>query len=201
MNSKLNPFLFFKHYFHPPTFLGLKKVGWVYQFLFTLAFPTSNKHTEHWGFLLLLFWGGFFFSFSTVHKIRCNSGKAQEKAPRLHLEDMQGLATQSHRAQSQWMLGMLPTCPTEWFRGVFPSQKPAKQQLLGDIREWMLTNAPGSKVLGSQPCRKTAGGIEQVHTQWTPNAPWCFSKDNKTENGQRAVAIKKKKSCLKSSKS
>lgn len=107
----------------------------------------------------------FFFSFSTVHKIRCNSGKAQEKAPRLHLEDMQGFATQSHSAQSQWMLGMLPTCLTEWFRGVLPSQKPAMQQLLGDIREWMLTNAPGSEVLGSQPCRKTAGGIEQVHTQ------------------------------------
>lgn len=159
----------------------------------------SNKHTEHWGFLLLLFLGvllllllllfyGFFF-FSTVHKIRCNSGKAQEKAPRLHLEGIQGLATQSHSAQSQWMLGMLPNSPTEWFRGVFPSRKPAKQQLLGDIREWMLTSTPGSKVLGSRPCRKTAGGIEQVHTQGALNAPQCFSKDNKTENGRRAAAI------------
>lgn len=136
MNSNLNPFLFIKHYFRPPTFLGLKKVGWVYQFRFTLAFPTSNK-TQSIGvfcccYFFLVF---FFFSISTVHKLRCSSGKAQEKAPRLHLEDMQGLATHSHSAQSKWKLGMLPTCPTEWFRGVFPSRKPASQQLLGDTRK------------------------------------------------------------------
>lgn len=152
------------------------------------GFPTSNKHTEHWGFCCCYFCCCCCCFISTVHKINCNSEKAQEKAPRLHLEDMQGLATHSHSAQSKRMLGMLRTCPMEWFRGVFPSRKPANQQLLGDIRERMLTNTPGSEVLGSRPCRRTAGGIEQVHTQRTPNAPRCFNKDNKTEKRRWAAA-------------
>lgn len=68
---------------------------------------------------------------STIHGQKFNSGKSpRETTTSFIWKTFESLATHSHGAQSKQAL---PICQMEWFKGVFPSWKPANQQLLGDL--------------------------------------------------------------------
>lgn len=86
--------------------------------------------------------------------------KPKRNHHRRRLEDMEGLATHSQGTQSKWML---PTCQTEWFRGVFPGWKPANRQLSGDISRSKVLGASHAERLLEELSRFIRSGRQMPH--------------------------------------
>lgn len=87
--------------------------------------------------------------------------KPKRNHHRRRLEDMEGFATHSHSTQSKWML---PTCQTEWFRGVFPGWKPANRQLSGDISRSKVLGASHAERLLEELSRFIHSGHQMPHS-------------------------------------